>query len=207
MQFLSRYGNAVIASGINPDEEAIIYEDLRCTQDNLVLEHPPLHVVYLIAPLQHNVPPDFMYLYKSFENSGKTNPRLYKIMTALGIEEATLFKWTHTLPSREAVAACTMKLRLSKVSATSQSNKETLALSRIKRLWSALVLVEIFTAQAPLPMIANKFKVQVGDLESLQFSAAIISRKIQTFCNELGWNSLEVRNGYKFNFINFGFYH
>ena len=197
---LSRYGKAVSESGINPDEAIVIYEELRCAQENLNLE-TPLHLIYLITPLNHPLIPDFAKVWKMSEYSRVHKLPFSSILGILDIDESFLFNWQLNAPSKTKIQECTIKLRLSKVSGVNShlnvsqkeqlsSNKETITLCRLKRLWAATALLRVFEKQ-PIESVASAYGVSIGDIESLLQSTHVICSQIQRFCGEIGWTSLE----------------
>jgi hypothetical protein len=153
----------------------------------------PLHVVYIVTPLHHSLKPDFSHLWNLFESGRKRNSLAYRLLSSLGVDEALVFKWKNSPPSRDAVVLCTDKLRVSKLSASVSCSQglETATLSRVKRLWAALAICDIFQGY-PFEAIADKFRVQVGDIENLLDTVGMLAKKVQLFLKELGWSSMEV---------------
>ena len=88
---LSRYGKAVCESN-EPDEAVVIYEELRRAQEMLNLE-TSLHVIYLIAPLQHCLVPDFEILRKVADKSLKLKQPFRTLLEMLEITQRDLDHW------------------------------------------------------------------------------------------------------------------
>lgn len=193
---MSRFGKAVCESGMNPDEAILFYEDLRRAQDSLNLE-TDLHLIYLVAPLQHSLQPDFSKMWNIFQRARENKMPFFTVLQILEVDEGVLFKWQHAAPSRDTMHECMNRLRLSKVSSQLQetclslSSKEITTLCRMKRLWGAMAICDIFGGQS-YAAVAKNFCVPVGDIESLVQTTSITSTKVQRFCAELGWSSLEV---------------
>jgi hypothetical protein len=150
MVTMTRYGRAVSESGINPDEAIMFYEDLRQAQDSLNMEFD-LHLIYLITPFMHSLQPDFVKIWGLFQRSREKKTPFFTVSQILEIDEGSLFKWQHTPVSRGMIYDCTNKLRLSKVASllpepcAGLSGKETTTLCRVKRLWAAMALCDVFS--------------------------------------------------------------
>ena len=108
----------------------------------------------------------------------------------------------HLFETRKEIKDCTHKLKLSKVStlssrddssgkSNSSIDQNEIVLCRVKRLWVAMALVEVFDGRKRVKDIAVSYGVSTGDIESLVQSTAILSSQIQRFCSEIGWTSME----------------
>ena len=202
---ISRFGRAVISSGMNPDEAISLYEDLLRAQDQLNLE-TELHLIYLVTPLQHPLIPNFQKLFHIIEKSKYKNIPIFNTLNAIGIDESLVFKWTHQPPSYDTITSSTDKLRLLriKVNITKDhdenksirnhaqlSEYEITILARCRRLWAALALRNIIEDGHPRELIAQEYSVSLGDIQSLLKSSRMLAQKIQRFSGEIGWPSLE----------------
>jgi hypothetical protein len=101
---ISRFGRAVMQSGISPDEAIVLYEDLRRALNGLNLESD-LHLLYLVAPLERGLYPDFQKLCKWYSQSQRA-PRercLWFVCESAGITEALLSKWAFQPPGKAVV--------------------------------------------------------------------------------------------------------
>ena len=80
----SKLGNAILKSGLLPEEGLIIYLDLYKAQNWLVLQNE-LHLLYLLTPVSMpEINVDWNLYLKIFE---KLNPIEQKILDKIGIEE------------------------------------------------------------------------------------------------------------------------
>ena len=208
---ITRFGRAIVESGLNPDEAIVMYEDLmRAREQGMNLE-TNLHLLYLVTPLtQHSLTPDFRKLWGVRENAAKrkTDPTGAHF-EHIGIDEGKLFRWSHQPPKRDDIAQCADKLRHHRVQvensriegashgdqiANSKSSRlaesDWVCLCRCTRLWAASALNMLIDCQSPATVAAT-YGVTVADISILQRNALFLSFRLIKFCKEIGWISLE----------------
>ena len=96
----SRFGKAITASGLNPDEAIIMYKDLLQAETGFNLE-TSLHLTYIITPLDYKYQPDFKALLTWYDKAmcRKNSPDAVFIKTMyLDKSYGLLNKWSYDTP-------------------------------------------------------------------------------------------------------------
>ena len=205
---ITRFGKAIMQSNVNPDEAIVMYDSLLRAQEGLNLEST-LHLLYLVAPMEHRLHPDFRKLMSMYEASRRSeNKLLATILDAVGLEYAALGRWQGSPPTKSMMDMCCSAVRLHSIqvgggasSGTSTANRapnphrnvrreEWTALSRCKRLWAALALQSLLDGR-PIQQVAKEFDVDAADIDALLNSAQIMASKVARFCEQIGWTATE----------------
>ena len=133
---ITRFGRAVVESGLNPDEAIVLYEDLMRARELGINLETNLHLMYLITPFIHGISPDFNKLYGVLENSKRRKMDPYTAtFESIGIEEAKLFRWTHQPPKRDDIAQCADRLRMYKIEMQLEKEAAVARSGRRSRAW------------------------------------------------------------------------
>jgi len=201
----------MLRCNVDPDEAIIIYESLLLAQDGLVLE-TWLHLIYLVTPLDHKVYPDFSQLLTLYDKAQKKKlSALPSVMSAIGIDIATLYRWQARPPGSVDVDMCTNAVRLYGLHRETESNlaenknaskmqnkptalatrsslsrKDWKTLSSCKRLWAAMLLEKALDGR-PTELLCKEFGVGPEDVDALRFQVRIMASKVQKFCHEIGF--------------------
>lgn len=200
---ITRFGRAVVESGLNPDEVIALYEDLMRARELGINLETNLHLLYLITPLSHTLIPDFRKLWGVFETAKKRKgDPFFATFECIGIEEGKLFRWTHQPPKRDDIASCADRLKLFKIAmqldrsqykptiARGLTESDCICLCRCKRLWAASALNMLVECQSAT-MVGSSYGVPTADILLLQRSAMFLSSRLIRFCREIGWLSVE----------------
>ncbi len=108
----TRLGRAIVSIGADPDEALLLYAHLYRALDGLHLESP-LHLLYLCAPLDHDLDVDFKFLLKIFDNSNRTKQKTFAtVFTAVGITESALLRWQFNPPGKAEIGVCSHAVKL-----------------------------------------------------------------------------------------------
>lgn len=216
---VTRFGRAIMQSGLNPDESLLIYEDLLMTQSGINLENN-LHLAYLITSNDnsHDITPNFKDLWKWYDKPGASN--LKSIMQAIGIDEALLFKWSFNPPiSASKVINQSMdilrdihlqqanskyyqssttdgkdskQLKPLQSGMYSLSEYEWKMMARCRRFWCAHIINALLESPEQLTTIVRVYGVSsVEDVLCLFASSKSLICKVQRLCGELGWTAVE----------------
>ena len=208
---VSRFGKAIVASGLNPDEAIIMYSAIKEALNGMNLEIP-LHILYLIIPLEHNAYPDFSCIYNLVESLEKeTAPSpLKSIVELLGLtgKLSTLHRWTLEKPDKRVFDNVFVLLRqfslkrwrdidgnsaqVYKVEGYKCNWKEEdlKLLGCCKRFWGAYIMFDIMKG-LPIAVAMKKFNIEFADIEALQWQTQLIAAKVQKFCSEIGQSAIE----------------
>lgn len=208
---VSRFGKAVVASGLNPDEAIIIYSAIKEALHGMNLE-TPFHILFLIIPLEHNAYPDFSHIYNLVESLDKaTTPSpLKSIVELLGLtgKLSTLHRWTLEKPDKRVFDNVFILLRqfslkrwrdidgnnaqVYKIEGYKCNWKEDdlKLLGCCKRFWGAYVMFDMMKG-LPIGEAMKKFNLEFADIESLQWQTQLIAAKVQKFCSEIGQSAIE----------------
>jgi hypothetical protein len=200
---VTRLGRAIMQSNVNPDDAIVMYESLLRAQEGLHLE-TPLHLLYLVTPLEHSVPPDFKKLLGMYEGSRRSkNTVLADIFDAVGVDYALLNKWQVTPPSSGMLSVCTSAVKLHSIYATGGSSREQnmknyknvrkeewRALTVCKRLWAAMALQGLLDGRSPA-QLGKEFSVDPAEVDALRHGAQIMASKVVRFCEQVGWTAME----------------
>lgn len=214
---VTRFGRAVAESNLNPDEAISIYEDLiRAREQGINLESN-LHLLYLITPQNHSLPPNYKTLLNVYEQSkSRVDGSIHLTFDAIGLDTNLLVKWTHLPPSYEQLSSCVDRLKLFKIKSSHISSASTsscssklkmsesdcIMLYRCLRLWAASALSMLLETQS-LTKVAATYGVSVNDIANLQKSACYLSSRVVRFCQEIGWLSVEKLMSYISSSISF----
>ena len=214
---ITRFGCAAIHSGINPDEAIVVYEDLSQALRGINLESD-LHLLYLITPIEKGLYPDYHKLHEWYQNElNKTNVSgrghaLKFVCDSVGLQTATLVRWSQFAPNREQSKKSAETVRGfslnrwglggNNTEGTTVSNavgaanidlakeENWKALLRTRRLWAAMALNQLLLGQ-PAIQVSQQYGCTIGELEDLRRSAKLGAGRVQRFCGEVGWAPLE----------------
>lgn len=200
---ITRFGKAILQSNSDPDDAIVMYESLLRAQDGLHLESP-LHLLYLVAPLDHQLQPSFrrlLSIYESSHSSNSKHPLLASIFDSIGIDFSALNRWCVSAPTRAAIDICSNAVRLHSLAASTDSSSsgstyrhmskdDWQVLCRCKRLWAAMVLQGLVDGR-PMAALGKEFDVDVASIEMLLRDALMMISKVIRFCAEIGWSSME----------------
>lgn len=143
-----------------------------------------------------------MFIRRWYEKSSSTESADDKVfqfvVEAVGIDSATLFKWSHSPPSKPVIDKCTNISRLLNLRASGaevkQSNNlsdvEWKNLARCKRLYAACLLDAVICGQLP-NAICSSHNIEGKVLDDLFSKTKMLSSKLKRFCGEVGWIPLE----------------
>ncbi|XP_018654758.1 putative dna polymerase theta [Schistosoma mansoni] len=168
-------GRAVLSSSLGPIHGLIVYEELDRARRSIALD-TELHLVYLLTPVYLDVGADLDWLcyleqYQSLSSSER------RVADLIGIEERFITRCAGGAPS-------------SAVGCHGNTNMVNRRLSLHRRFYTALVLYRLVNEDG-LQIVAKKFGVNRGLLQSLQQQAATYAGMVTIFCNRLGWNHME----------------
>lgn len=208
---ITRFGKAILQSNTDPDDAIVMYESLLRAQDGLHLESP-LHLLYLVAPLDHQLQPSFRRLLSIYESSHSSSsssssgsssrqPLLASVFDSIGIDFSALNRWCVSAPTRAAIDICSNAVRLHSLAASTcdgssssmyrlMSKDDWQVLCRCKRLWAAMVLQGLVDGR-PMTALGKEFDVDVASIEALLRDALMMISKVIRFCGEIGWSSME----------------
>ncbi|VDO71137.1 unnamed protein product [Schistosoma margrebowiei] len=168
-------GRAVLSSSLGPVHGLIVYEELDRARRSIALD-TELHLVYLLTPVYLDVGADLDWLcyleqYQSLSSSER------RVADLIGIEERFITRCAAGAPS--SAASC-----------HGNTNMVNRRLNLHRRFYTALVLYRLVNEDG-LQIVAKKFGVNRGLLQSLQQQAATYAGMVTIFCNRLGWNHME----------------
>jgi replicative superfamily II helicase len=197
---LSRFGRAAYDGGLNPDEAIVYYEDFLNAHDGLNLQ-TNLHVIYLLTSFDHHIYPDFKRMWVEYEKSTIHQGQgsiFADIIKAVQIDIPSLFKWSHSPPSKDVVEKSSGIARLLNLRASGAqvkiknnlSDVEWKSLSRCKRLFAASLLDGVIEGQ-PKAMLCSTFHIEEKAVDDLFQHTLMLSNKLRRFCGEMGWSALE----------------
>lgn len=164
-------GQACLSASIHPDEGLRLFQELQRARQCFVLENE-LHLVYQVTPLNvadqwGNI--DWMHVLALWE---QLTPDLRRVGELVGVEDRFIVR----------AMRGTVNLKLEK-------QRQKLMVHR--RFYTALALHDLVN-EVPLNKVAVKFNCSRGMLQSLQQSAATYAGMVTSFCNRLGWSSVEL---------------
>ncbi|CAH8668896.1 hypothetical protein MS3_00001168 [Schistosoma haematobium] len=168
-------GRAVLSSSLGPVHGLIVYEELDRARRSIALD-TELHLVYLLTPVYLDVGADLDWLcyleqYQSLSSSER------RVADLIGIEERFITRCAAGAPS--SAASC-----------HGNTNVVNRRLNLHRRFYTALVLYRLVNEDG-LQIVAKKFGVNRGLLQSLQQQSATYAGMVTIFCNRLGWNHME----------------
>jgi hypothetical protein len=106
----------MLASGLDPDEAIVLYEALQAAYFNLFLDSS-LHLLYLIAPLEHNLMPDFKKILQFYDRSKKANSSFANLVDSIGIQHHVLCnRWVFRPPTKNEVMLSSHIVKISGIS-------------------------------------------------------------------------------------------
>jgi replicative superfamily II helicase len=221
---LTRLGTAMMKSKVDPDEAIVIYDSLLRAQNGINLEST-LHILYLVIPLEQSIKPDFKRLLSLYDKSSQSQQKsLAKIMDSVGIDIQVLHKWQFNPPTNNDIDMCTNFVRQfvmyrsaihdneitfntingvkNQVSNKLIKKEEWKILCCCKRFWAAFLFQNLLEGKQ-VNKVAKEYGVDVVELENLQSQTKMMASKVQKFCGEIGWSSLEkMISDFKKNFDN-----
>lgn len=167
----TQLGTACLASALSPDEALIVLSELQRARKSFVLENE-LHLVYQVTPvfLQKQWPCPNWYTFLSLWD--KLSPDLLRVADLVGVKESFLARAVNgKVPER---------------------TPEQRAASRVhRRFFTALALHDLIQ-EVPLHVVAGRYGVSRGLLQSLQASAATFAGMVTVFCQRLSWHNMEL---------------
>jgi DNA polymerase theta len=198
---MTRFGKALLRSGMDPDEAIIFYESLLSAQERLFLDNS-LHLLYLVAPLDginSSLLPDYRKILHFYEKSKKSSSSFHLLLDSVGLSYDILHRWQINPPTKKEIDLSSQIVRLKGISSsvscsttmsTGSINKDWKLICSCKRVWIALLLQSVLDGY-PLEQIAKEYSIEVMEIENLQRNSKIISVKLEKFCKEMGWISLQ----------------
>jgi DNA polymerase theta len=199
---MTRFGKALLRSGMDPDEAIIFYESLLLAQEQLFLDNS-LHLLYLVAPLDginSSLLPDYKKILQFYEKSKKSNASFHLLLDSIGLSYAILHRWQINPPTKKEIDLSSQIVRLKGISSSvssSSSSSNTMSVTKdwkvicsCKRIWIALLLQTVLDGY-PIEQIAKEYNIEVMEIENLQRNSKIIGFKLEKFCKEMGWISLQ----------------
>lgn len=136
---LSRFGAAMLKSSLHPDEAIVIYESLSRALDGLNSDCS-LHLLYLIAPLDHAILPDFKRLLAMYEHSikhcsdngkstlgGSKYPVIANVFESVGVDLGVLHKWQFKAPTVSEIGMCNQAVKLYSLFTNSSSSSSNVS--------------------------------------------------------------------------------
>nr|XP_039271049.1 DNA polymerase theta-like [Styela clava] len=172
----TQLGRAALLSSLPTSEALTVLADLHQAMKALALD-TELHLIYLVTPIfcynEWTGLDWYQYLnvYESLSTSHKNAANL------IGVTEQFL--------TRMASGAPTSTRR------GKQAEKMQRLLGTHRRFYAALALHDL-VQEVSLSNVCSKYSCNRGMLQQLQQSAASFAGMVTTFCQELGWWSLEV---------------
>ena len=165
----TQLGTACLASALSPDEALVVLGELQTARKSFVLENE-LHLVYQVTPvfLQKQWPCPNWYNFLSLWS--KLSPDLHRVADLVGIKESFLARAVNgKVPER---------------------TPEQRAISGVhRRFFTALALHDL-VQEVPLHVVARRYGVSRGLLQSLQASAATFAGMVTAFCEKLSWYNM-----------------
>ena len=219
--YVSRFGKAIVASGLNPDDAIIIYSAIKDALNGINLELP-LHSIFLVIPLEHYAYPDFSLLYNMVESAEKEKESspLKAVIDILGLSAniSTLHRWTLEKPDKKVFENVFILLRQfslkrwkekvglgGETGQKSNNNNTDFKINGHKCNWKEEDLkllgcckrfwgaFVIFDIMKGLPISVamKKFNIEYADIESLLWHTHLNAAKVQKFCSEIGQSAIE----------------
>lgn len=199
---VKQLGKALVKIAMDPNLAFILYESLERARDKLILE-TPLHLLYLVSPLDHPINPNFQKLRIAFDKSARTKKNVYLVMQAIGLSIEPLCKWAHHPPRRFEDnrsgfhRACESRFR-SALSNHENKQEDTYTLSiddwnllcKCKRLWAALIMAAILDGYSP-EEVSKYYDCQVVDIDNIFLQTRIFLSSVRKLCAELGWSAMD----------------
>ena len=142
------------------------------------------------------------YFRKWYEKSTSTESADDKVFAfvvdAVAIDSATLFKWSHSPPSKPVIDKCASITRLLNLRSSGAevkhsnnlSDVEWKNLTRCKRLYAACLLDAVICGQSS-DAICLTHNIEGKVLDDLFSKTKTLSSKLKRFCGEVGWIALE----------------
>ncbi|CAK8696874.1 unnamed protein product [Clavelina lepadiformis] len=169
----TQLGRAALMSSLPTAEALRVLADLQTASKAFALD-TELHLVYLVTPIySFNNNLDWYGYLQIYENLCAAHLRVADL---IGVEERFL---THM--------AATGGMR----NYTRMSEKRERQINIHTRFYASLILHEL-VQETPLSIVSDKYNGNKGMIQSLQQSAATFAGMVTTFCQQLGWWSLEV---------------
>lgn len=162
----TRLGNAILASGLHPDDGLELVQDLLRARQGFCLLND-LHIIYQVTPnnIARSVELKDWLHYSNIWNTLDANHQ--SVGEKVGIDESTIIR------------KCQGYLR------SMSEEKERI----YKRFWVALVINDLIN-EMPLPSICTKYKMTKGTVQQVQRAVAQFAGVISIFCQELGYDNI-----------------
>lgn len=167
---VTQFGKAVISSGISPDEGHFIMSELNKARSNLCLLND-LHLVYHITPTYVSEQLGSLNWQHYLTLHSKLDASMKTVASMIGIRESFLVS------------------QVAYFSGPTKKFNESMTIHR--RFYASLALYDLIH-EIPLVQVASKYNMSKGLVQNLQQQAATFAGMLTTFCNKLGWNSLEL---------------
>ncbi|KAL7748703.1 hypothetical protein RI367_005856 [Sorochytrium milnesiophthora] len=177
----TKLGTAVVASGFAPEEGLVVFRELKQASvfqalGNFVLEDE-LHVVYHVTPIYLNVEPIDYATYNRIYN--RLNDTQLRIANLVGVSEGFLVR-----AMMQGVTDCPDPIRQQQIHVH-------------RRFYASLILNDL-VHEVSLQEVGNKYNVNKGLLQTLQMTSSTFAGMVTTFCQRLGWRTLEsIVKGYR----------
>ena len=200
----TRFGRSIVQGGFFIDDAVSMYAELVRSQEVLHLDSL-LHCLFLVTPLTMTSTIDWAYLFNVCTSNidAQRDPdseALAIILKLHGVSEASLLNWHKCNPSRELLQKCANgQSNFSQFVLSSNEKRSdrkddrspsTEQLHTCLRLWNAWILLH-FSKGLSIDALCQKFGLNKVDLTTLADHARHKARKIQRFCKEMVWKSLE----------------
>lgn len=200
----TKFGKALLRSGLDPDEAIIFYESLLQGQNCLYLDNS-LHVLYLLAPYdQIQILPNYQKLLVYYEKSSKLGTVFHKFLNLIGLQYQILHKWQLSSPTKYEIDMSSQLVRLRGISSSvgtqlnsttptfKGGNKDWNLICSSKRLWIAMILQSLLDGY-PVEQVMKEFLIdqQMQEtVETVSRNSQMIAAKLERFCKEMGWTGL-----------------
>lgn len=165
---ITSLGQAIVASGISPSDGLFIFNELQRCREKLCLLND-LHLVYQTTPtyIASQIPNIDWKVYLNIYI--KMNDAEKKVADLINIQETFIFSQIMGFDSSEKNKLMTIH----------------------RRFYASLALFDLIK-EIPVNKVQAKFNLNKGLLQALQQQASSFAGMLTTFCNRLGWSSLEL---------------
>lgn len=162
----TRLGNAVLASGLHPDESLELLNDLLKAREGFCLLND-LHIIYQVTPnnIARAVDIKDWHYYSNVWLS--LDPNYQSVGQKVGVEETTIIR------------KCQGYLR------SMSEDQERV----YKRFWVALAINDLIS-EVSLPKICSKYSMTKSTVQQAQRAVAQFAGVISIFCQELGYDNI-----------------
>jgi len=162
----TRLGNAVLASGLHPDESLELLQDLIKARQGFCLLND-LHIIYQVTPNDIARTIDL----KDWQHYSKIWNELDDICQSVG--------------ERVGIDELIIARRCQGFSTTIEEEKERV----YRRFWVALVINDLISEMS-LPKICMKYRISKATVQHVQRGVAQFAGVMTIFCQELGYDNI-----------------